>query len=180
MGHRVTEVTTLPSDGEDYDREDQLGESSSKGDGFTLVEILIVILILGVLAGVAVFSVSDMDTASATSGCQANYKTVETALEAYKVQESAYPTAGVTFGVAAGTTNAAAALMLQDTSKGPTAGPWLLDAPYSAGDYQIVVSTSGDGAISVYTAPGPTPVSDTGINGGSLVGVGMASCRLVS
>jgi prepilin-type N-terminal cleavage/methylation domain-containing protein len=144
--------------------------------GFTLVELLLVILILATLAGMVVFAVTDLSSASATSACQANYKTVETAVEAYKAQEGSYPSAGATFGVGVSDTNAVAALLQQDGARSPAAGPWLKDLPYSQGHYQIVVSTNGDGRVTVYTAPGPAPSTDTGTNGGT----GVASCTAVS
>jgi prepilin-type N-terminal cleavage/methylation domain-containing protein len=154
----------------------RLGDGPPSDGGFTLVELLLVILILAILAGTIVFAVTDLSTASATSACQANYKTVETAVEAYKAQEGSYPSAGSTFGVGASDTNAVAALLQQDGAKSPAAGPWLKDLPYSQGHYQIVVSTAGDGGVSVYTAPEPAPTTDTGTNGGSSV----ASCTAVS
>jgi general secretion pathway protein G len=54
--------------------------------GFTLVELLIVIVILGILATVTVFAVRGITDQGQTSACQADKKTVETAIEAYYAQ----------------------------------------------------------------------------------------------
>ncbi len=51
--------------------------------GFTLVELLIVIAILGILATVTVFSVRGISNRGATSACAADRKVLETAIETY-------------------------------------------------------------------------------------------------
>ncbi len=58
--------------------------------GFTLVELLIVIAILGILAGVVVFSVAGVQDDSQKSACKAEASTVRTAEEAYYVKNKAY------------------------------------------------------------------------------------------
>jgi type II secretion system protein G len=94
-------------------RREELGDEG----GFTLIELLIVIVILGILAAIVVFAVQNLTGQSASAACQAEYKTVETALESYKAQVGSYPTDFTT---------------LQNTTAtaigGGTAGPWLRDA----------------------------------------------------
>jgi len=65
--------------------------------GFTLVELLIVIVILGILATITVFAVRGITDQGQTSACAADQKTLQTASEAYFAQE----------GTAAGTPSAA-------------------------------------------------------------------------
>jgi prepilin-type N-terminal cleavage/methylation domain-containing protein len=60
--------------------------------GFTLVELLIVIVILGILAGIVVFAVGNLTSGAKTSACSAEKSTISTALEAYKAQTGSYPT----------------------------------------------------------------------------------------
>jgi general secretion pathway protein G len=55
--------------------------------GFTLVELLIVIVILGILATVTVFAVRGITNQGETSACAADEKTLQTAVEAYFAQE---------------------------------------------------------------------------------------------
>ena len=55
--------------------------------GFTLVELLIVIVILGILATVTVFAVRGITDQGQTSACNADQKTLQTAVEAYYAQE---------------------------------------------------------------------------------------------
>lgn len=55
-------------------------------DGFTLVELLIVIVILGILATVTVFAVRGITDKGKTSACAADKKTIESAVEAYFAQ----------------------------------------------------------------------------------------------
>jgi prepilin-type N-terminal cleavage/methylation domain-containing protein len=60
--------------------------------GFTLIELLIVIVILGVLAGIVVFSVQFITDRGNKAACQTDVKNVQTAVEAYYAQATAYPT----------------------------------------------------------------------------------------
>ncbi len=55
--------------------------------GFTLVELLIVIVILGILATVTVFAVRGITDKGKQNSCDVEAKTIETAAEAYYAQE---------------------------------------------------------------------------------------------
>jgi general secretion pathway protein G len=54
-----------------------------RDEGFTLIELLIVIIILGVLAGIVVFAVGGITDRGVVSACKSDFKTVETAQEAF-------------------------------------------------------------------------------------------------
>ena len=62
--------------------------------GFTLVELLIVIVILGILAGIVVFAVGNLTSSAKTNACATEKSTISTALEAYKANTGAYPADG--------------------------------------------------------------------------------------
>jgi general secretion pathway protein G len=115
-----------------------------RGDegGFTLIELLIVIVVLGILAAIVVFAVQNLTGQSAASGCQSDYKTLETAAEAYKAQMGTYPT-----GVPALTNTAT------QPGTNNTVGPWLKD-PITSSHYTMTVSADSnpagpDGVIQV-------------------------------
>jgi prepilin-type N-terminal cleavage/methylation domain-containing protein len=59
--------------------------------GFTLVELLVVIAILGVLAGIAVFTLSGSTDKAEGVACQANARTVESAAAAYHADTGDWP-----------------------------------------------------------------------------------------
>jgi len=61
--------------------------------GFTLTELLIVIVILGVLAGIVVFSVSFVTDRGRKTACKTDMKTVETAVEAFYAANGSWPAA---------------------------------------------------------------------------------------
>ena len=62
-----------------------------KDKGFTLVELLIVIVILGILATVTVFAVRGITDQGKASTCAADKKTYEVASEAYWAQTQGWP-----------------------------------------------------------------------------------------
>ncbi len=66
----------------------KLRAAAAEESGFTLVELLIVIAILGVLAGVVVFSVAGIQDNSQTSACKTEASTVRAAEEASYVKSS--------------------------------------------------------------------------------------------
>jgi prepilin-type N-terminal cleavage/methylation domain-containing protein len=59
--------------------------------GFTLTELLIVIVILGILTGVVIIAVGAFQDRGESAACRTDKKTVETAVEAYRAKESTYP-----------------------------------------------------------------------------------------
>jgi general secretion pathway protein G len=61
--------------------------------GFTLVELLIVIVILGILATVTVFAVRGITDKGQENACSVEGRTLDTAIEAYYAQNQADPAA---------------------------------------------------------------------------------------
>ncbi len=59
--------------------------------GFTLVELLIVIVILGILATVTVFAVRGITDTGQENACDVEARTLDTAIEAYYAQNQAVP-----------------------------------------------------------------------------------------
>jgi general secretion pathway protein G len=61
--------------------------------GFTLTELLIVIIVLGVLAGIVVFALGRFSDDSKIAACKTDKKSVEGAVAAYRAKNSSWPTA---------------------------------------------------------------------------------------
>jgi general secretion pathway protein G len=141
--------------------------------GFTLIEILIVIVIMGVLASVVVFAVQNMSGQSARTACKANFKTVETAAGAYAAQVGHYPTAGdnaaatpngadIPGGLTSGMDGTRALFAQQPTMTLGPSGPWLKDAPAN-GHFAINLSSDGRGTVSVSDSAGSGQTSCAGV-----------------
>jgi len=71
--------------------ENEIVEVKKSDRGFTLVELLIVIVILGILATVTVFAVRGITNKGKESACAADEKTLQVAAEAYNAQTGVYP-----------------------------------------------------------------------------------------
>ena len=95
--------------------------------GFTLVEILIVVIILGILAAIVIPQFSDASTQARESSLRSDLQTVRSQVELYSIQHNdALPgaDAGTTFIEAMeGTTNAAG------SKTGTDLGPYVLKIP---------------------------------------------------
>lgn len=121
-------------------RRQELGEE----EGFTLIELLIVIVILGILAAVVVFAVQNLTSQSSAAACQAQYKTIETAVESYKAQMGTYPTTWTELTTA----------QTGSTVMSGTVGPWLKDTPTAVGTNTFSLAAAG--ALDVNGKPGDT------------------------
>lgn len=78
--NRVTEILLLKHE-----------RGASSKAGFTLVEILLVVAILGILAGVAVIGVRGRTDKANKSACRASIQAIRTAIDAYDVDNGTYP-----------------------------------------------------------------------------------------
>ena len=117
-------------------RELQARRAEEGFDGFTLIELLIVIVVLGILAAVVIFALSGVTGQSKASACNADAKSVETAVEAYRNSplntSNAFPAA------------------FTDLTK-PTFGgdAFLRTAPANNNGYAITLQTGATGVVLV-------------------------------
>ena len=108
----------------------KLRAATAEESGFTLVELLIVIAILGILAGVVVFSVAGVQDNSQSAACKTEASTVRSAQEAYYVKNKAY-------------TNDAGLV----SEKLLNSAPLLVDTAVSSGGYSVVWQAAACGTV---------------------------------
>ena len=96
--------------------------------GFTLVELLIVIIIIAVLAAIAIPKFSNSSQRSKESSLRANLKLVRNAIDLFRADTGAFPAnmAGLTTSTTAGLSAAAAACTIAATD---WRGPYLQAIP---------------------------------------------------
>ena len=70
-------------------------ETGKKDKGFTLVELLIVIVILGILATVTVFAVRGITDKGQANSCDVEKRSIETAFEAYYADNNSTDAANI-------------------------------------------------------------------------------------
>jgi general secretion pathway protein G len=80
--------------------------AKKRDKGFTLVELLIVIVILGILATVTVFAVRGLTSDAKTNACAQEKKSLETSVEAYFAKTGASTIAGADAAARAATIEA--------------------------------------------------------------------------
>jgi prepilin-type N-terminal cleavage/methylation domain-containing protein len=66
-------------------------ERARNEDGFTLIELMIVIVILGILAGIVVFAVGGITDRGTQAACKTDVSTIQTGVEAYYAKTGGYP-----------------------------------------------------------------------------------------
>lgn len=94
--------------------------------GFTLVEILIVVIILGILAAIVIPEFTDASTQAKESSLKSNLQAMRSQIELYKIQHNDNPPDFDTFEE-----------QMTETSNGAgaTSGSKLRDATYPLGPY---------------------------------------------
>ena len=75
-----------------------MNRGHSKKKGFTIVELLIVVVVIGILASIVTVAYSGITQSARDSKRQADMKSIESALELYHIDNGGYPTcANVTY-----------------------------------------------------------------------------------
>ena len=70
----------------------RLGLRMARTDGgFTLLELLIVMAVLGILAGIVVFSLQGVGSSATVAACQSDFATTTEAVTAYQAEMGSYP-----------------------------------------------------------------------------------------
>ena len=114
---------------------------SARTAGFTLVELLLVVAILGVLAGVAIFNVGGKMQESQVAACRASIATIKTACDAYEIKTGQYPDSIDTLLQPVG----GGAPLLDSNAK---ADPWGNSFQIRKNGYSVEIRSSGpDGAM---------------------------------
>src|SRR3954454_9656958 len=85
-GHRHRNVVTR----EEGNMHRMIERAREEG-GFTLIELMIVIVILGILAGIVLFAVGGITDRGTQAACKTDVSTIKTAVEAYKAKTGGYP-----------------------------------------------------------------------------------------
>ena len=127
--------------------------------GFTLIELMIVVAIIAVLAGVLIPNFVHARSQTATAACESNLRAIATAAELYFTDNQAYPATTATVDRTFGSANGAAAgTYLNNTPIDPAA----------ATTARYTFTNDGTAAAPHYTISCPglhDPVSLTKIGG---------------
>jgi type II secretory pathway pseudopilin PulG len=128
-------------------------------EGFTLVEILVIIVVLGILAAVVLYALGGITQKSAQAACRADGATVSSAISDL---DNEYPNV---FEAAASTSAASAEnLLLGNTYGGPYLSSWPSNSTHYAftvsnvGVLQVQIGSSGTlGPVATYAGPSSCP-----------------------
>ena len=74
-----------------------LGDRRMSKKGFTLIELMVVVLILGALAAVAIPRLTQSSDTAKANACETNVDIINTQMELYYINNDAYPTLLVLF-----------------------------------------------------------------------------------
>jgi general secretion pathway protein G len=112
---------------------------SKQDKGFTLVELLIVIVILGILATVTVFAVRGITDQGQDNACDVESRTLATAIESYYAQNQEDP--GDVADLTTAGTNSAGVATAPLLTEAPSTADWTF---YAAGA-NVPAVVDGDG-----------------------------------
>jgi type II secretion system protein G len=111
--------------------------------GFTLIELMIVVAIIAILAGILIPNFVNARSQAQTAACESNLRAIATALELYYADNQVYPTAsGAAVQPSLLTANGVA--YLNNTPKDPA-------AQSSSATYALTTTQAANGSAATYT-----------------------------
>ena len=132
-------------------------------EGFTLVELLIVIAVISILIGIAIPRFKGMQQEGWYAQASSELKTVQTAIESYYLHQKSYPATTAT--ICASVLNSASPAIITDVLYDPFRGNGSTNEYYyrasDNGQYYLIYSYGLDGAQDI------TGISDAGVLAGA-------------
>lgn len=169
---------TAPSEamhGESFEENDAYGRmvvmqwAKQKQTGFTIVELLIVIVVIGILAAITIVAFNGVQARSRVASAQSNLSAISKKLEVYKVDNNRYPIATETsiwkstIQEAAGDlSNGNAKSFIICANSGGDRYAVAAWSPVTAGGNQDLHYVSSDGAVTKMTYTGQGSYSSVG------------------
>lgn len=133
-----------------------VNRNAKRVGGFTLIEILIVVIILGILAGIVIPQFSNATTSSKTGSVQTTAQTLRGAVQLYYCQHNdTLPPAATFWTVMMSQTDALGAAYSSGTSTTGPFGPYVQSIPSNALNLSTVVLDGN-------TLPGAQAASNCG------------------
>lgn len=135
-------------------------ESLAGQRGFTLLELMIVVAIIGILAGILIPNFTHARAQAQTAACEANLREIATAFELYYADNQVYPT-GSNTKIVANTIASGGVNYLNTVPQDPSAA-------VSGANYTFSSSATSNPPSYEITCPGShEPQTLTKINGGT-------------
>ncbi|WP_372794858.1 type II secretion system major pseudopilin GspG [Pontiella sp.] len=125
----------------------QKNHMNRRKGGFTLIEILLVVVIIGILAGIGIPALSGKSEQAKIAQAQANIKTLESALAIYEMNNGAYPSS--LDGLLDSSKQGFPFLDKQSVPKDPWGNPFSYSAPGSHNSYKFDISCTTPGGKTV-------------------------------
>jgi general secretion pathway protein G len=127
------------------------GTKMRKNKGFTLVEILIVVVILGILAAIVIPQFSDASTESKLSSCRSSLQSLRSQIQLFMIQHQDTPPALATFAADMTTETEVDAAATAGDSSGNEVGPYIMQVPFNPwNESQTVAAADAVGVGWVY------------------------------
>jgi len=142
-----------------------------KGLGFTLIEVLVVVGILGVLLTMVLVAVNPVKQLQATRDTQraSDLKGVQTALEAYRVANNIYPVSTIDYQITGAPWGGSWQGYLSNVPQDPSTGKTYVYVSTDGTNYQLYADFEGTPSIQLAcgAACGPSGLYNAGVASGN-------------